>query len=143
MTDPARDPVDLSALVDVAGDGVHWTLEGSSDLNANLVRLEPGHSIGEHRNDAVDVVLLVIAGGGTVRLDGVEHAVGPHTLLSIPKGVARRIAAGDEPPGLAYLTVHRRRGLLTIGGAADLCELGGEGPCLAPFLDDDGKVPPT
>jgi len=143
--DPAREdvahaPVDLSGVLDAAGTGVHWTLEDSADLNANLVRLEPGAAIGEHRNDAVDVLVVVVAGAGTVRIEGVDHAVGPHAVVPIPKGASRRIAADEHPPGLSYLTVHRRRGPLTIGRPADGREEGGEGPCLAHLVDDDGTI---
>ena len=43
---------DLTALLQSAeGDGVHWTLETSSDLNVNLVHLDAAHVVGEHANE--------------------------------------------------------------------------------------------
>jgi quercetin dioxygenase-like cupin family protein len=134
------DPIDLTPLLDAAGPGVHWTLDGSADLNANLVRLEPGGAIGEHTNDAVEVLLVALSGRGTIQIDGVEHPVGPLTAIAVPKGSRRRIQAGDRAPGLTYLTVHRRRGPLSIATPKDQCEEGGEDPCLAHLLDDDGRL---
>ncbi|HEY9557387.1 MAG TPA: cupin domain-containing protein [Acidimicrobiales bacterium] len=106
--------VDLGPRLEEPGDGVHWTLEPDSQLNTNLVRLDPGHSIGEHTNDEVDVIIVVLAGAGHVLLDGRHVPVRPHTLVHAPTGAARSIHAGDS--GLSYLTVHRRRPRgLTIG----------------------------
>ena len=140
MTSEPDGPVDLSPLVEAPGAGVHWSLHESADLNANLVRLEPNGAIGEHTNDAVEVLVVVLAGEGTIRVDGVEHRVGPLTVTSIPTGSRRRIQAGPAVPGLTYLTVHRRRGLLTIAPPADHCDEGGEAPCLAHLLDDEGTI---
>jgi len=97
----------------VAGhDGVQWALEASDDLNANLVVLGAGGGIGEHVNDAVDVVLVVLAGSGRAIVDGEEVALAPHVVAHLPKGARRQVVAGAE--GLRYLTVHRRRGPLAI-----------------------------
>lgn len=105
---------DLSA-VPVDGDGVQWTLGDAADLNANLVHLEPGSGIGEHVNDEVDVLVVVLDGSGTAAVDGSTPAtLGPQVLALLPKGSRRRIDAG--PDGLRYLSVHRRRGPLRIRG---------------------------
>lgn len=109
---PGAQIVDLAAVMDAAShgdgaDGVHWTLAPAGDLNANLVRLEPGHGVDHHVNDSVDVVIVVLSGAGTATVDGDEHPIGPRRLLHVPKGAGRRIQAGDE--GLWYLTVHVRR----------------------------------
>lgn len=105
---------DLSSLLDAAGDGVHWTLDPDSDLNVNLVRLDPHHAMGEHVNDEVDVLLAVLAGSGRVVLGARHVPLHVHSVAHVPKGIARSIQAGPE--GLTYLTVHRRRGGLSIGG---------------------------
>jgi hypothetical protein len=69
--------------------GVIWALEESGDLNANLVRFDAGGSVEEHASSA-------------------------GTLVFVPKGVRRSTGASSD--GFAYLTVHRRRGPLRIGG---------------------------
>lgn len=108
--------MDLRELLATAGDrgGAIWTLEGSGDLNANLVRFDAGEGVGEHVNDEVDVLFVGISGSGYVEVDGERHSLGSGKLAFARKGTRRstRAAAG----GLAYLTVHRRRGLLGIGG---------------------------
>lgn len=93
--------------------GVEWSLSGS-ELNANLVVLPGGGGIGEHRNDSVDVLVVTMAGSGTVTCD--EHCFDLHlgVVVHLPRGTLRRIDAGSG--GLRYLTVHRRRGGLEIGG---------------------------
>lgn len=108
------DHVDL-ATVPVEGDGVQWTLEGSDDLNANLVHLEPGHAIEAHVNGEVDVVIVGVAGAGTLHVDDGDIAVAAAVVAHVPRGTNRRVEAGQE--GLSYLTVHRRRGPLRIGAA--------------------------
>ncbi len=91
-----------------------WALEGSGDLNANLVRFDAGGGVGEHVNEEVDVLFVGVAGSGSVRVDGEEHPLSEGTLVFAPRGSSRSIGASSD--GFAYLTVHRRRGPLTIGG---------------------------
>ncbi len=94
--------------------GVVWTLEASSELNANLVRFEAGGGVGEHVNDEVEVIIVGVSGSGVVDVDGAVHPVSNGTMTFVPKGARRstRSTSGD----FAYLTVHRRRGPLRIGG---------------------------
>ena len=93
--------------------GVVWTLEGSSELNANLVRFGMGGGVGEHVNDEVEVIIVGIAGSGVVRVDGEEHPVSNGTLTFVPRGVRRSTRSLSED--FAYLTVHRRRSPLQVG----------------------------
>jgi quercetin dioxygenase-like cupin family protein len=95
------------------GSGALWRLTASDDLQANLVRLEPDHEIGAHRNTEVDVVLVVLEGGGELEVERRLHPLQPMTIAHLPKGTARSIRAGDS--ALVYLTIHRRRAGLTIG----------------------------
>lgn len=100
------------ALLD-SGDGVHWTLDQpESDLNVNLVRLDPGHVAEEHVNNEVDVLIMTVAGEGEIEVDGSQFAVHDSVLIHVPRGASRRIEAGTA--GLGYVTIHRRRSL-TIG----------------------------
>jgi quercetin dioxygenase-like cupin family protein len=83
-----------------------WRLDGE-DLQANLVRLGVGDRIQPHRNDEVDVLVVVISGRGELALGGRVHSLAPMALVHVPKGTVRAVAAVDGP--LAYLSVHRRR----------------------------------
>ena len=94
--------------------GVIWALEGSGDLNANLVRFDAGGGVGEHVNEEVDVLFVGVAGSGLAHVSGEEHPLSAGTLVFIPKGAGRSTVALSD--GFAYLTVHRRRGPLRIGG---------------------------
>ena len=95
-------------------EGVVWTLEGSGDLNANLVRFEAGRGVGEHVNDEVDVLIVGVSGSGLVSVDGEEHPLSNGVMVFVPRGARRYTRAVSED--FAYLSVHRRRGPLRIGG---------------------------
>lgn len=107
----------LAPRLGETGDGVHWTLEPDSDLNANLVRLDPWHEIGRHENHDVDVLLVVLHGSGHVRIDDVRAPLSHAVVVHVPMGSGRSVHAG--PDGIWYLTVHRRRGPMTIGPRCD------------------------
>jgi quercetin dioxygenase-like cupin family protein len=116
MAAPGLDVVDLLAPTD--GNGVVWSTSPEG-FHANLVSLEPGAAIDAHRNDEVDVLVIVVAGGGRIDVDGTPTEVRGGTAVVIPKGTVRRIeasAATGGGAGLRYLTVHARRGPMSIGG---------------------------
>ena len=98
-----------------AGDraGVIWTLDASSDLNANLVHFGTGQGVEEHVNDEVEVIVVGVSGSGIVTVAREEHALSAGVLVFIPKGAGRSIVSTSEE--FAYLTVHRRRRPLQIG----------------------------
>jgi quercetin dioxygenase-like cupin family protein len=100
-------PVDLAGLA-AGGDhpGALWRLDGE-ELQANLVRLGQDDRIEPHRNNEVDVLVVVIAGRGELTLDGQAHQLAPATLAHLPKGAVRAVVPVDGP--LVYLSVHRRR----------------------------------
>ena len=104
--------VDLAAVAD-DGNGVLWSLHDSEDLNVNLVHLGPGALIGNHVNRDVDVVLLALDGSGTVVVDGRTYVLKASTLAYVPRSSERKVQAGPE--GLRYVSLHRGRGLLTVG----------------------------
>jgi len=107
--------VNLKDAAATAGDcaGVIWSLDTSSDLNANLVRFGTGQGVGEHVNDEVEVIILGVSGSGIVTVDREEHALSSGRLVFIPKGARRATVSTSED--FAYLTVHRRRRPLQIG----------------------------
>ncbi|HEU5429847.1 MAG TPA: hypothetical protein VFU74_23400 [Actinocrinis sp.] len=123
--------------------GALWRLtESGRQLDANLVRLPPGATVEAHTERDVDVLLLPIAGHGTLHADDGAIALATHTLTWLPRGSRRSITAGSG--GLAYLTVHRARTGLRIQLPSDpeaLARLeareeeeGGEAACLLPRL---------
>jgi quercetin dioxygenase-like cupin family protein len=106
MADPLPS-VDLASLATGGGDpGARWRLDGE-DLQANLVWLGRGDRIQPHRNDEVEVLVVVVSGRGELTLDGQVHRLAPLVVAHLPKGTVRAIAAVEGP--LAYLSVHRRR----------------------------------
>ena len=124
---------------DPHGDGVHWSLEGTGELDMNLVHLDPGSAIAEHVNDTLDVVVVALTGSGRLRLDGADHPLVPRSVALAARGARRSLHAG--PDGLTYLTVHRHRPPLAIGRppVGDGLDEGGEAPCFAHLLEpDDG-----
>ena len=110
-----KNPVNLKDIAVPADDrvGVIWTLDTSSELNANLVRFGTGQGIEEHVNDEVEVIVLGVSGSGIVAVDREEHALSAGILVFIPKGARRATVSTSED--FAYLTVHRRRRPLQIG----------------------------
>lgn len=88
--------------------GVVWSVSPDG-FHTNLVVLEPGRSIAAHRNDTPDVLLVVLAGGGTAEVD--DETVALATAVHVPRGSVRAITAGSA--GVRYLTVHAQRGSLT------------------------------
>ncbi len=108
--------VDLYESLAAAGEhtGAIWTLDQSAELNANLVRFSVGGGVDEHVNEEVDVLFVGVTGSGVVEVDGHEHPLRAGTVAFVPKGVRRSTRSGSRD--FAYLTVHRRRGPLRIGG---------------------------
>ncbi|MER5278354.1 hypothetical protein ABT025_21745 [Streptomyces sp. NPDC002809] len=123
---------DLLAAAAPDDRGALWQLaEQGRELDANLIRLPPDAEVGEHQEDVLDVLLVVLEGGGRLTPgDGGEPLVlAPTTVTWLPRTSRRSLAAG--PDGLAYLTVHRRRPGLSIRSApaAAVTYEGGEAPC--------------
>lgn len=102
---------DLGA-VSVGSGGAVWSLPHGGDLDANLVRLDPGAAIDAHVNDELDVLVFVQSGTAVLTVDDQTQPLGPDHLALIPKGARRTIVAGNG--GITYLSVHRRRAPLKI-----------------------------
>lgn len=102
----------LTAL-DPAPAGALWKLsEPGRQLDANLVHLPPHERVGTHREPDLDVLLLVVAGHGTLDSPAGTEPLTEGALLWLPHDATRALTAGAE--GLSYLTVHRRRPGLSI-----------------------------
>jgi mannose-6-phosphate isomerase-like protein (cupin superfamily) len=108
-----RDAVNLMGY---AGTGPLWGL-ASTDLNATLLSWPPDHELAADTNSELDVLLIVLEGGGVARVDDQEHALIPGTALLVRKGSSRVLRAGGY--GLLYLSVHKRRGPLQVAGAPE------------------------
>lgn len=106
---------DVRALaVPGAAPGVRWKLaEAGRQLDANVVHLPPGERVDTHVEPDLDVLLLVVAGEGTIGGAGADEHVAEGALVWLPRGSSRSLAAGSG--GLHYLTVHRRRPGMQIG----------------------------
>lgn len=99
---------DLAAVAaSTAVRGPAWRLT-DADLNANLLVFDTGQGIDAHVNHAVDVLIVGIAGSGTVTIDSSAYPLTAGRTVLIPKGSERAIVAGSDR--FAYLTVHRARG---------------------------------
>jgi quercetin dioxygenase-like cupin family protein len=108
--------VDVHELVDESPvpSGARWALtESGRQLDANLIHLPAGHRVDTHTEPDLDVVLVVVAGGGIVGTPDEEQALADGNVVWLPRGSTRNLTAGDN--GLSYLTVHRRRPGLQIG----------------------------
>lgn len=103
-----------TAALDLGGtSGAIWSLPHEGDLDANVVVLHPGDAVGAHVNEEVDVLVIGLAGTGTVTVDDQRHLLQRGVLVQLPKGSERAIAVeGGEP--LVYVTVHRTRAGLGI-----------------------------
>jgi quercetin dioxygenase-like cupin family protein len=94
--------------------GTLWKLaEADRQLDANVVRLRAGHPVRAHDGPDQDVLMLVLAGSGSVTTRDAEVAVRPGSLLWLPRRSRRAIEPGAD--GLTYLTVHPRRPKLQVG----------------------------
>jgi quercetin dioxygenase-like cupin family protein len=114
MPDPVP-PVDLASL---AAGGNHpgalWRLD-EEDLQANLIWLGRGDRIESHRNDEVDVLVVVISGRGELTLDGQVHPLAPMILAHIPKGTVRALVAVDGRSAMCRSIVADRRDCSWVG----------------------------
>ena len=107
LTEPASGVMDLTVVsATSAALQPAWSHQGT-DLNVNLIVLDPGDGIEEHVNGEVEVLLVGIVGTGAVTIDGERHAITPGVAVVVAKGARRAIRAGEDR--FAYLTCHRRR----------------------------------
>jgi quercetin dioxygenase-like cupin family protein len=116
MTQPTvRVLADVRELVEHSPvpSGARWTLaEPGRQLDANLIHLPPGHQVDTHTEPDLDVVLVVVAGDGTIGTPDGTQTLAEGNIAWLPHGSTRSVTAGTD--GLSYLTVHRRRPGLQI-----------------------------
>jgi quercetin dioxygenase-like cupin family protein len=102
--------VDVAALLAERDAGVLWS--STSQLQSNVVALPAGGRVDEHVETALDVLLVVVAGGGRLThrqegSDAVEQDLVAPAVCLLPAGTRRSLAAG--PDGLVLVTAHRAR----------------------------------
>ncbi|MFJ6570481.1 hypothetical protein ACIQNU_24000 [Streptomyces sp. NPDC091292] len=126
--------VEIDARVAAAPEaerGALWRLtEQGRQLDANLVRLPAGAAVTGHAETDLDVLLVVVAGEGRLDNGADAQTLRPGAVAWLPRTSHRALSAG--PDGLVYLTAHRRRPGLSIGGstASRSAEAeGGEAAC--------------
>lgn len=112
---------DTAALAADTGEpdvaGAVWKLQvADRELDSNVIALPPGGTIEPHVGPDLDVLIHVIAGGGTLHTEQGDVDLRPGVLLWMPRRSRRNFVADDQ--GLRYLTVHRRRESLLIGSGA-------------------------
>lgn len=111
---------DAPALINLAamvagrpGPGILWRLQESGrQLDANLVHLSAGSPVATHAEPDLDVLLIVVAGTGTLTTEQGSRTLASGVLVWLPRGSRRGLHA--DPGGLSYLTVHQRRPGLSI-----------------------------
>ncbi|GAA2885875.1 hypothetical protein [Streptomyces mexicanus] len=96
----------LTALA-AAPAGELWKLNvPGSELDARISHLLPGQRVNTQTEQALDALVLILAGDATVTTrHGAQHLT-EGVLLWLPRGSATGLTAGEN--GLSCLTVHRR-----------------------------------
>ncbi|MFD9395961.1 cupin domain-containing protein [Streptomyces sp. NPDC060000] len=91
-----------------ASTGAVWRLsEPGRQLDANIVRIPAEQHVEAHAEPDLDVLLLVVAGEGTLVTSDGPCPLSEGSLTWLPHGSTRGLVAGER--GMSYLTVHRRR----------------------------------
>ncbi|MGI9609932.1 MAG: cupin domain-containing protein [Acidimicrobiia bacterium] len=109
----AIEPVVVDLNTETLGSGgAVLSLPHGGDLDANLIGFDAGQGVGEHINDDVDVLIVVLSGSGELTIDGTPFQLGSNFLALIPRGCSRSITAGST--GISYMSVHRQRDALAI-----------------------------
>jgi quercetin dioxygenase-like cupin family protein len=88
----------------------------SDELNATRLSWKAGAGPPEHVNEERDVLVVVFDGSATLSIDGEERELARGESAIVAMGSWSKITAGGG--GVRYLSVHRRRPPLQIGGAA-------------------------
>lgn len=121
---PRRAHGEVADLAADTGEGPLWGT-AVEDMNATLVAWDGGNGPPEHVNAERDVLYVVLAGGGTVEIEGRAATVRAPCAFVVEKGRRRRLVAAAD--GIRYLTAHRRRAGLQIEPRPDPAEPGAEG----------------
>lgn len=93
--------------------GSVWKLDPAErGLDANVIALPAGDEIQTHVGPALDVLIVVLEGSGTLETEADAVALAPGGIVWLPAHSRRRFVAGAE--GLRYFSVHARKPGLSI-----------------------------
>ena len=107
-----RDKTRCRKIVDCHdGEGVLWCAEVLADYKKTASgfkyihdnHIEPGASIGEHSHEHDEEIYVILEGTGTMKIDGVEQAVGPGDVCLTRSGHAHDLTNG--PQGVMHFLV--------------------------------------
>ncbi|MGP9528236.1 cupin domain-containing protein [Glutamicibacter sp. AOP5-A2-18] len=107
MTQPRR-MANTNQLPAGVKNGAIWKLEPEERyLDANVISLAPDQSIGAHQGPALDVLLHIFAGSGTLVTEDSRIELTLGDIIYLPARSQREFIAGSA--GLAYFSVHQRK----------------------------------
>ncbi len=102
-------PARREALFGGEGEVLVWDLLGPvifPPFTAVLAcELAPGGSVGTHRQEQYDEIVVVTSGEGSAEIDGAKTPIAPGTLIVLPLGSTLSIANGSAEEPLRYLIV--------------------------------------
>ena len=108
-----QDPFLQRALFGGQGEVRIWDLLGTTHLppfEAVLAcELDPGGSVGAHRQATADELLLVIEGRATAGVDGEQRHLEAGSIVALPLGSLMTLQNTDEESSLRYLIIKARR----------------------------------
>ncbi len=84
------------------------TLFAAEDFSAHVLGFLPGQELPVHRHDHEHEVFDVIAGYGTIYLEGEAVLVGPGSVIEVPPGVRHGFKNTSTDRWLVRATIHHR-----------------------------------
>ena len=113
MRPESREPFRHQDLFGGVGEVRVWDLLGRTSLppfEAVLAcELDPGGSVGAHRQATADEVVVIISGEGQATVDGVSQPLGPGSAVPLALGKLLTLENGSTQMPLCYLIVKARR----------------------------------
>lgn len=80
-------------------------LASGCTASATSTMIQTNESIAERTRDEADETIYVVAGEGTLRMGGREHALSAGSLVSVPRGTAHSLARKGSRPLMFVSTV--------------------------------------
>jgi uncharacterized cupin superfamily protein len=90
---------------------------GAKHLTFNYARFEPGVAFTQHAHERSEDLILVLEGGGVIRLDDEEFPIGKGDVILVSEGEFHGTVAGPE--GLTCVSVQAPPDLRLYDGSRD------------------------